>query len=824
MTEGISGNTKKFHKWKAGQINIQSCSDDQKLHSALQECVRASLEVVCFQEVRLLNSGSVKHLGYSFYWNGMRRLKRYGVGIAIKNSPEIIVNGIINSTARLMAADVTVKGCRVRIISCYAPTLKTPLSTKQKFYCELSKLSKVDNHRKLLIMGDFNAEPLFCRNHSRFDGRKQIPENETNMSNENVMLFVNYCQRNQLAILNTWFDHPIVHRVTWHHPNGSTKKVYDYILSGSWLRQYVTDVRVRNSYFCSDHRLVVAKFKTPANKAARRFLRKPKVIKPDLNLLKVSDIKNNLVTAIHSHLENNPCTSSSTTEDIHNSIISALSKGRDQIPKISKNKRAVIPWSQDQELNELNKTRTELRQKYPTTEIQMKLKDVRKKIKSRVRKLQNDELKEKAQNINMVRQTRKMAKLWRNAKKHDSSSFTKASPIQCAGISTHFKHHFNPDQSSMANPTELDSTPDYIKILQNSTIEIINDPPTVDEIQSAIHQLNKGKSSLDIESEIIQVASSIPLVKDHLHLYYKQIWTTKQIPNQWSISKIIPIWKKKGSAADPSKYRGISISSTLCKIGMNIILKRLSSFYESQLKRTQFGFRDGTGCNDGIYVVKQLQEIASSSQRKLFACFIDLTAAFDHINRKLLFQSILNRLPSNQENTNINILQELYKSTKSYLQHDNPDDDSFDTTAGVRQGGTEGPPLFNFFFDYVLRVYEDHKSDSGITGLSIPYRIPNEATSRAQKDHAPASGICDDDECGYADDLGLFCWTKEDLQTCMNIINQVFKDFGLTINLTKTETLVFNWQITPEIPYPESIITLNQKRITNSTAFKYLGT
>ena len=127
---------KKYHKWKVGQINIQSCSDDLKLDFALQECCRANLEVVCFQEVRRLNSGSLQHCGYNFYWNGLKRFRRHGVGIAIKECSYISVDNIINCSGRLMAADILVKGCKIRVISAYAPTLQTALSTKQTLIIE----------------------------------------------------------------------------------------------------------------------------------------------------------------------------------------------------------------------------------------------------------------------------------------------------------------------------------------------------------------------------------------------------------------------------------------------------------------------------------------------------------------------------------------------------------------------------------------------------------------------------------------------------------------------------------------------------------------
>ena len=255
---------------------------------------------------------------------------------------------------------------------------------------------------------------------------------------------------------------------------------------------------------------------------------------------------------------------------------------------------------------------------------------------------------------------------------------------------------------------------------------------------------------------------------------------------------------------------------------MNIILKRLSVFYEGQLKRTQFGFRSGVGCNDGIYMLKQLQEVAFMSNRQLYTCFIDLTAAFDHVNRDFLFQTLRNRLNPAHDATNLDIIENLYESTTSYM-HTDKETDGFQTKSGVRQGGMEGPPLYNLFSDYALRVHEARRMDAGLTGLSIPYFIPNEATNRVQNSQAAQSGVCEDTEGGYADDLCMFSWSEEGLRTSINILADVFNEFGLNINQTKTETIIFNWEALNQSGYPDTILNINGKQIQNSTSFRYLG-
>ena len=114
-------------------------------------------------------------------------------------------------------------------------------------------------------------------------------------------------------------------------------------------------------------------------------------------------------------------------------------------------------------------------------------------------------------------------------------------------------------------------------------------------------------------------------------------------------------------------------------------------------------------------------------------------------------------------------------------------------------------------------MYENRKTTSGVTGLQIQYRIPEEATNRFQKSKTPASGEMTDDDYGYADDLAFLCRSYEELQVCINIIFQVFCEFGLTINLDKTVTLILNWSSTHDEEYPTSIASINGSPIDMSS-------
>ena len=76
------------------------------------------------------------------------------------------------------------------------------------------------------------------------------------------------------------------------------------------------------------------------------------------------------------------------------------------------------------------------------------------------------------------------------------------------------------------------------------------------------------------------------------------------------------------------------------KILLKIIASRLSSYCESSgiLPEEQSGFRPNRSTTDMMFVVRRLQELARQKRIPLYACFIDLTKAYDSVDRTLLWK------------------------------------------------------------------------------------------------------------------------------------------------------------------------------------------
>ena len=76
----------------------------------------------------------------------------------------------------------------------------------------------------------------------------------------------------------------------------------------------------------------------------------------------------------------------------------------------------------------------------------------------------------------------------------------------------------------------------------------------------------------------------------------------------------------------------------LGKILLKIITRHLSEYCERVgiLPEEQSGFRPNRSTTDMMFVIRRLQELARKKRVPLYVCFIDLTKAYDSIDRTLL--------------------------------------------------------------------------------------------------------------------------------------------------------------------------------------------
>ena len=106
-------------------------------------------------------------------------------------------------------------------------------------------------------------------------------------------------------------------------------------------------------------------------------------------------------------------------------------------------------------------------------------------------------------------------------------------------------------------------------------------------------------------------------------------------------SKVISMFKNKGSPLEVSNYRPISLLSNIEKIYEKAMHLRLMGFLEGQnlIYTRQFGFRKGHSTVHALIDI--VERVRKCFENSGFACgvFVDLQKAFDTVDHKILFQA-----------------------------------------------------------------------------------------------------------------------------------------------------------------------------------------
>ena len=110
-------------------------------------------------------------------------------------------------------------------------------------------------------------------------------------------------------------------------------------------------------------------------------------------------------------------------------------------------------------------------------------------------------------------------------------------------------------------------------------------------------------------------------------------------------------------------------------------------------------FRTERSTIDMIFFVRQLQEKCQEQNDLLFLAFIDLTKAFDLINRSGLYQ-LLKKIGCPPKLHSI--IESFHTDMRSTVIYNGATSDPFPINTGAKQGCMLAPTLFGIFFSILL--------------------------------------------------------------------------------------------------------------------------
>ena len=103
---------------------------------------------------------------------------------------------------------------------------------------------------------------------------------------------------------------------------------------------------------------------------------------------------------------------------------------------------------------------------------------------------------------------------------------------------------------------------------------------------------------------------------------YNGIVKEGSIPEDWKSSVVLPIYKGKGDPMECGSYRGIKLLEHAMKVVQRIFEHRIRQ--QIVTDNMQFGFMEGKGTTDAIFMARQMQENFRVKGKKLYFGFVDL--------------------------------------------------------------------------------------------------------------------------------------------------------------------------------------------------------
>ena len=846
-----SPNIKKVNKhtirkfiFKSATYNVTTAGTNEELGLICKELGAAGVTVGGLQETRIPGQGKkvIEYEGgkYEVYYSGKSEKREHGVAICLMTSVHVEFEGVEWGNERMIAVDCRIAGNKFRVISAYAPQNGRPTAEKSDFYHELEKLIVCkDRHRKPLLLGDFNSFCSAFHGNCNFSG-KHVDQLGDYESHESGDLFIDFCEKMGLSSLATFFDHKWTHRATHYNNNGLTVRVYDHVLASDWLRKFTRDCRVRNNVQTgSDHRCVIAVHAVPrfrrdrARTKKKRSLRVQKVNTDYSMLRKDENIENMFAQEFRRTIAHhqNP-----TVDHIQ----SCIEKASEVIPIKQPDNRKHRPWDSDVDLCRLIQERRQVNRK----ESPFEFKKYSKQIKKRVSVLRNHHLENVAVKINTTWKMRELEKMYALTK-NDGYGCDSDIKKQCSesDLVAHFEKQFN-YQNDMSAPEEISTNiPECLSDLSQiefNSVNLHDGVPTVDELTDSIKKLKNNRSSTDVQSECLKSLVDDPVFMRVIHSAISQIWETLEIPMKWRVSRIVALFKK-GDTSLASNYRGLSVSSVILKAAILVILNRQKQWYESTIDDCQNGFRDDRGTIDSIMIIQSLNRISKAKGEQIYCLALDLRSAYDWIKRSWLWLNMKARTKGADYENDLDglykIIREIYNETYAYLGDEKT---CFRTTSGVLQGAVDSPAHFSVFFDSILRIFIEKCQKRNIHGVKFDYRIPSQASTRAQRMQDKLNGTRSIFYGGYCDDVFVTCSSLDDLKAATEILEDVCGRFGLTICCKKTKTMILNYKEPKTTPkksstnkkrkkskkkskYPTNLVKIGGQVIENVSIFKYLG-
>ena len=149
-----------------------------------------------------------------------------------------------------------------------------------------------------------------------------------------------------------------------------------------------------------------------------------------------------------------------------------------------------------------------------------------------------------------------------------------------------------------------------------------------------------------------------------LHLIFNRCHHERDVPQPWKEAVTILIYKK-GDDSDITNFRPIALMSTMYKLFMGVLAKRLTRWSNDTgiLSDKQKSARSSEGCYEHTFMLKSIVADARRRNQKLCIAWLDLRNAFGSASHQVICSSLHVGFPPNM----VALIMNAYAGASSHL-------------------------------------------------------------------------------------------------------------------------------------------------------------
>ena len=334
-----------------------------------------------------------------------------------------------------------------------------------------------------------------------------------------------------------------------------------------------------------------------------------------------------------------------------------------------------------------------------------------------------------------------------------------------------------------AQYTSPDGNGERVELAEDTVLNERNPPIIFDfEVEQWIKWMTRGKAPGRSKVSVDLLKACQPEVATALALLYNECTRLRIAPTSWKRAMLVPI-PKKANPNGISEHRPISLTEHTRKIFEHLIHHHVTDAVEP-LNADQCGFRRERSTLDQCATLNEaMMQFKRRTKRDLLICFLDIKAAYDSVDRRILWRKCLEKgVPT----WTVEMLMQLFDHCQSNVVIKNKESDAFVHAAGLMQGSVISPTLYSIFVNDLADAVD--------------------AAATFEIDGRRTGGLF------YADDIALMAESEEQMKVLLQVCERYSIANNFRFNPKKCETFS-----------AEGTFQLYGQDMPHTDVFKYLG-